>query len=1001
MRFARIATILALVLLILVTGSVGLIAYNQPRVIAFVLSSINRRTGVNIVPRTSSLIFTHHLIVVLDEPEITAKGHPVIKLKSLRASVGYHSLLQRTGLPLYWLRATNPQITLPVSSSDAATVPVPKPGAETVIAIREALQTLTRIAWRVEVIDAAVNYADGTPLIDQVGVLAFRSRKNPGRWTVGFDGKVRGSAVAGSRVAGKFSFDTIQDSPPGPFARGQIWAWNIPIKHVEAEGIELGGGLQGHLKFSINNDGSLTGAANAGGTDLILTGERLSQPIKLGDYTLQTALSFSDGLFALTKLILKRVDKPLVSAETEVVEPYSGNPAIGVKVGGFRIDASALKQKLLLVRHLPTEVEKTLKRLAPGDVSVGAATLTASLDKIKTTPLQALRENLVVSAAIENAGFTLPEDSKLPAIDRFSAQLHYEKGVLSIAQGGAKLGNSTIRDVAARADLSHGVEGAKYQAGMAIDADLVELSPAISRFAENYKLERRERVERIGGRIDLTASASGVLSTSKFVPPVDYRLLANPKDTLIVVKGPPGPFHLSRGAVAIAPGSIKFENLMIAVTGGDAVLNGAVSSLKQGVAMHDLTLDLHQFPSEVWLSLLIDPADLALRGPIGGHVVLNSDPKDPEVILPAGKLTLTKGEVQFNFLRAPLEVQGATVKMDRQTLVLSMPGSRLEQQPIDFKITVQDFRHPSIRIDALVQKLDLEVMRFVRMPWTPPTPPLNFAIPASGHIEARFGNLAAFQMSDIKTDFIRQATGDWRVYNFSANAYRGNMTMDLTGRGPDNWIHMKGSIVDADPSPMFMLGGKNDHSPLLGPTSIAVDLWADTDLDFYNTLAGDISLTARDGTLDKFTLLSRLLSFIDIKNWLTAQFPDPRVSGIPFKTLMADFKGSRGVFYTDNFVLHGPVLDITASGSLQFSDSRLDMRVGMFPFDTVDWVLNKIPLIGTRVGAGTGKLVAAYFQVSGPLSDPSITPKPITSVTEFVMKTLGMPINIIRPNTIK
>ncbi len=116
---------------------------------------------------------------------------------------------------------------------------------------------------------------------------------------------------------------------------------------------------------------------------------------------------------------------------------------------------------------------------------------------------------------------------------------------------------------------------------------------------------------------------------------------------------------------------------------------------------------------------------------------------------------------------------------------------------------------------------------------------------------------------------------------------------------------------------------------------------------------------------------------------------------------MADFKGSRGVFYTDNFVLHGPVLDITASGSLQFSDSRLDMRVGMFPFDTVDWVLNKIPLIGTRVGAGTGKLVAAYFQVSGPLSDPSITPKPITSVTEFVMKTLGMPINIIRPNTIK
>jgi hypothetical protein len=107
------------------------------------------------------------------------------------------------------------------------------------------------------------------------------------------------------------------------------------------------------------------------------------------------------------------------------------------------------------------------------------------------------------------------------------------------------------------------------------------------------------------------------------------------------------------------------------------------------------------------------------------------------------------------------------------------------------------------------------------------------------------------------------------------------------------------------------------------------------------------------------------------------------------------------LFYTDNFVLQGPVMDITATGSIHFGDGTLDMQIGMFPFDTVDWVLNKIPIIGERIGAGTGKLVAAYFQVKGPVSDPSIMPKPITSVAEFVKKTLGMPINIIRPNTIK
>ncbi|HWJ41743.1 MAG TPA: AsmA-like C-terminal domain-containing protein, partial [Candidatus Limnocylindrales bacterium] len=274
-------------------------------------------------------------------------------------------------------------------------------------------------------------------------------------------------------------------------------------------------------------------------------------------------------------------------------------------------------------------------------------------------------------------------------------------------------------------------------------------------------------------------------------------------------------------------------------------------------------------------------------------------------------------------------------------------------------------------------------------------------VPCSGHIEARAGNLAAFQMTDLKTDFTRSPQGDWRVYNMSATAYRGKMNLELVGRAPDNWIRIMGSATDMDPAPLFMLSGKNKNSPLLGHLFLAADLWANTDTNFFETLAGDMTITVRDGTLNKFTLLSRLLSFIDIKNWLSAQIPDPRVAGVPFKTIFTDFKGKGGLFYTDNFVLKGPVMDITASGSVQFGAGTLDMEVGMFPFDTVDWVLNHIPIIGERIGAGTGKLVAAYFHVKGPVSDPSILPKPITSVTEFVKKTLGMPINIIRPNTIK
>ncbi|MGH7933890.1 MAG: AsmA-like C-terminal domain-containing protein, partial [Candidatus Binataceae bacterium] len=199
----------------------------------------------------------------------------------------------------------------------------------------------------------------------------------------------------------------------------------------------------------------------------------------------------------------------------------------------------------------------------------------------------------------------------------------------------------------------------------------------------------------------------------------------------------------------------------------------------------------------------------------------------------------------------------------------------------------------------------------------------------------------------------------------------------------------------------FMLSGKRKSSPLLGRLFAAADLWADTGTDFFNTLAGTASVDVRDGTLDKFTLLTRILSLIDLKNWLTAKLPDPTVVGIPFKALTASFKGQRGDFYTDNLRLDGPVMDITARGDIKFGDGTMDMRIALIPFNTVNWLVNKIPIIGENLASGSSGLLAAYFQVKGPVANPSVTPKPITSVAEFVAKTLSLPINIIAPDTIK
>ena len=1001
MRLVRIGALCALVVAVLLGASAALIAFNQSRIVVYVLTTVRNRTGVDIIPRASSVRLGTHLIVELDQPQVIANGHELVKLKSLRALVSYHSIFVGTGLPLYRLSAAGPEITLPVASSQAAAVPMPRPGAQSISALQDVLHALAGITWRVDATDATIRYADGAGLANHVEIIAYHAHREPDLWRLKFSGSLPGAPVSGAQISGKMSIGAGKTFEPGVFAHGQLWAWDVPLDGIEAEGFALTGAIQGGLKFSLHDDGSVTGEADAGAQKLMLKGRRLAAPLDLGGYSLHAGFDITGGKYAVTHIVLRRVNAPVFSADTELRAPQSGNPELGIRVGGFHFDAAAVKQSILSVRQLPADLVDALNRLRPGRVIVGGATLSAALDEIRTAPLDAIRKNLVVSGTIENLGFTIPSDTKLPPVENLSAQLGYSKGLLTISQGTAKFGNSAIRDLAASADLGMGIDGADYRTSVKVDADLAELYPAIAKSLEFYKLKERDRLERLSGRIEMVATASGKLSAETPDVPRNYQIRADAIGAVVTIKGSPGPLKVSRGAVAIDPDSIRFDHVMLAATGGDATLDGSVNFVKQGIAMHDLTLGLHDFPSETWLALLVDPSDFGVTGPIGGKVVVNSDPDNPGAMIPEGKLTLASGDVKFNFLRSPILVQGATLTMRRKQLVLSMPGSKLENSAIDFRITVPDYTNPSLRIDATVQKLDLEVMKFVRMPWSPATPPLRFPVPCSGHIEARAGNLAAFQMTDLKTDFTRSAAGDWRVYNMSATAYRGKMKLDLAGRAPDNWLHITGSATDMDPAPLFMLSGTNTQSPLMGHLFLAIDLWANTDTNFFETLAGDMSVTVRDGTLNKFTLLSRLLSFIDIKNWLSAQIPDPRVNGVPFKTIITDFKGKSGLFYTDNFVLQGPVMDITASGSVQFGAGALDMQVGMFPFDTVDWVLNHIPLIGERIGSGTGKLVAAYFHVSGPVSDPSITPQPITSVAEFVKKTLGMPINIIRPNTIK
>lgn len=1001
MRILRLAAIVFLsIVVVLAAGAVG-VYLNRARLVDAMLAAVKNRTGIQIAAGASHIHLRNHLVIELDDPHAVSGSHELVKLSRVEATISYHALLFSHGLPLYGLTLENPDITVPMSSSELAQVPLPRPGAEAVQGLLIPLHDLGNVAWRVEISNATVRDASGIAVVDRVGMTAYRKHWDSAVWHVAFDARLVREPLAGLRIAGHLRGGIGRETAPHQVASGTLMYWDARLGPLTAAGaLHAEGESAGKLDFSLGDDGTATGSGNLSFKGLTLTGKDLTGPDPLGGYSVSISFSASAESSILQRVAVNHAGKELLSGDAEVTDPFGKDPKVRIHVGGIAVDAVAVRAQLKRIREVPRSVSAALDQLSAANLSLASADFTTSVAKFRSSPLDSIREGLQFSAVLSRAAFPLPADLRLPPVSNLVVALNYSGGVLNASQGSATLGRSQLSEIAVRLGLAGGLSRIPYRLAFKADADVAELYAAEMRAMEALKFEARKRLASVGGRIGIAFNAEGALLPDRPAPPDKYLVRLEANRLMVTVKGTPAPVEFRRGVITIEPGVLTLDHVAVATTGGDGTVNGVLGFDRNGASVRRATIDVHQMEAGLWLALVVDPTDLQITGPIGGKLELHDDPARRGDLIANGRFVLNKGEVKFGFMRSPMLVQGTTITFTRRTMQVAMPASTLEGQPLAFSMSIADLEHPVLHIEASAQELDFEVLKFIRMPWSPSTPPTHFPLPVRGRVQVAKGHLGVFPMTNIGTDFSYDH-GDWRVWNFTANSFHGVIDLDLSGRQKDDWIRIKGKVVDIDSAPLFMLSGKRKESPVVGKMSVAVDLWADTNSDFFQTLAGKIALTMRNGTINHFTLISRMLAMIDLKSWLTANIPNPTVSGLPFDNIFVDLKGSRGVFWTDQFVIQGPVMTITANGSLNLAQNTMDMSFALYPFNTVNWLVSKIPVIGTNVAGGTNQVIAAYMHVYGPTDNPSIVPMPIHSVTELVKKTLAIPINIIRPNTIK
>ena len=86
---------------------------------------------------------------------------------------------------------------------------------------------------------------------------------------------------------------------------------------------------------------------------------------------------------------------------------------------------------------------------------------------------------------------------------------------------------------------------------------------------------------------------------------------------------------------------------------------------------------------------------------------------------------------------------------------------------------------------------------------------------------------------------------------------------------------------------------------------------------------------------------------------------------------------------------------MTGTGKIDVPKDEIEFLVAVRPFAGIDSVIHHIPLLGRGIAAIKNSFLVASFNIKGSIEDPTITPAPLGTLSEWFWGVLGIPKNII------
>ena len=457
-----------------------------------------------------------------------------------------------------------------------------------------------------------------------------------------------------------------------------------------------------------------------------------------------------------------------------------------------------------------------------------------------------------------------------------------------------------------------------------------------------------------------------------------------------------GEFALSeiRGDVSVSPKEIKAQKVRSLLSGAPVQIQLVLKDYAAENGTFDLVVDSPGVKAGIIAQLLLSTGSLQDPGVVRGSVHYQGALNTVEGRRFTGNLDLANVQLTVQPLLQPLRELNGKVKVDEEGvefqnlrgLIAGFPGIfngrwRYGQKPQ----LLFDFASPSLDVTHLLSQVD------------PESTEIYANLQAVGKIAVAKGRLGGFEFSDFRSDVVI----DRRVWRFTNPTMRsaGGLiegTATLTDK-PDLLAFAVAPKIQGVPVQTFLKWFDMSTTEMTGKVNFtgSVESSGRDGAERKRNLHGAFNLKIEDGTLHRLRILVQILNLLDLSRWFTFKMPDLGKQGIRFRKITGDFKITNGVYSTHNLIVDSDDLRMTGEGKIDVPKDEIDFLVAVRPFAGIDTAISYIPLIGRGIAAIKNSFLVASFTVKGPIDEPTITPAPLSTLSEVVLGVLGIPKNII------